>query len=261
MAIRAIGTVSVSFGLVSIPVKVYSAVASSKEISFNLLDKETGSRVKQQYVRATDGVTVVERADMVKGYEYAKDQYLQFTNEEIKALDEIGTKSIEIEQVVPFSSIDPLYLSTTYYLIPEKAVAKQYALFVQTLGDNAAIGRWVNRGRGHVVAIRALEGRFAMQVLNFESDVRKVEDYEVPAPANAIKPAELNLANQLLASMMAPTFDPSSFKDEHQARLQAAIEARMSGVAIPVEADAPASKEVDLMAALEASLSKSKSAL
>ncbi len=255
MAARSIGSVTLSFGLISIPAKIYTAVSSAKEISFNLIDKATGSRVKQQYVRATDGTTVVAREDMVKGYEFAKDQFVTFTNEEIKALDEIGTKAIEVEQVVPFASIDPLYLDSTYYLIPDKAVAKQYALFVEALGENAAIGRWANRGRGHVVAIRSIQGRLAMQVLHFNSDVRDIADYEVPAPASAVKPAELALAKQLIGSLTAGTFDPTAFKDEHQARLQTAIEAKMSGKPMTVEAASNDAEEpADLMAALQASL-------
>src|SRR5271157_2684316 len=110
MAARAIGTVTLSIGLISLPAKVYSAIESGKEISFNLIDKATGSRVKQQYVRASDMTTVVDKDSMVKGYEYAKDQYLIFTKEEIKSLDEIGTKAVEINEFVPFESINPLYL-------------------------------------------------------------------------------------------------------------------------------------------------------
>lgn len=262
MAARAIGTVTLSFGLISIPAKVYSAIESAKEISFNLIDKASGSRVKQQYVRATDMTTVVDKDNMVKGYEYSKDQYLIFSKEEIKSLDEIGTKAVEITEFVPFDSINPLYLDSTYYLIPDKAAAKPYALFVQALAESgrAGIGTWANRGRGHVVAIRSVDGRLAMQMLHFDSDVRKIEDYEVPAPAVAVKPAELNLARQLIDQQTVAAYNPTAFKDEHQARLQAAIEAKLNGTAIPVSAEAPASKEVDLMAALQASLSATKAA-
>lgn len=257
MAARAIGTVTLSFGLISIPAKIYSAVQSTKEISFNLIDKATGSRVKQQYVRATDGTTVVGRDEMVKGYEYAKDQYAIFTAEEMKSLDEIGTKAVEINEFVPFTSINPLYLDNTYYLIPEKAVAKQYALFVQALAETgrAGIGRWANRGRGHVVAIRSVDGVLAMQLLHFDSDVRKTEDYEVPAPSQAVKPAELALARQLIDQSAVASYDPAAYKDEHQARLQTAIEAKLSGTPIvTTEATVEASEPVDLMAALQASL-------
>jgi len=258
MAIRSIGNVTLSFGLVSIAAKIYSAVQSGKEISFNLIDKATGGRVKQQYVRASDGTTVVGRDEMVKGYEHAKDQYVLFTNEEVKFLDEIGSKAVEINEFVPFDSIDPLYLDSTYYLLPEKTAAKPYALFAQVLAETGrvGIGRWVNRGRSHVVAVRSIEGRLAMQLLHFDSDVRKVADYEVPAFTQVIKPAELNLAKMLIDQQTIAAYNPASYTDEHQARLQAAIDAKVSGVAMPVDASTPASEPADLMAALQASLAK-----
>ena len=132
MAARSIGSLTISFGLVAIPVKLYSATQSANAISFNLLHKTCGSRLKQQYVCQKEGV-VVERDDMVKGYEFAKDQYVLFTPEEIKALEEVGTHAVEISEFVPIESIDPVYFDKTYYLAPDKGAAKPYALLTEAL--------------------------------------------------------------------------------------------------------------------------------
>ena len=140
MALRSIASLTVSFGLVAIPVKLYSATRSTGSIHFNLLHKKDGSRLKQQYVCAREGV-VVERSDMVKGYEFAKDQYVMFTPEELKAMEEVGTHTIEITEFVPAQSVDPVYFDKAYYLAPDKGGAKPYALLTQAL-LNAARGQW-----------------------------------------------------------------------------------------------------------------------
>ena len=142
MAPRAIASLTVSFGLVSIPVKLFSATEASHAISFNLLHKADGSRLKQQYVCAKEEV-VVPREDMAKGYEFAKDQYVMFTPDELKALEEAGTHSAEISEFVPIASIDPVYFDKAYYLAPDKGGAKPYALFARALRESkrCAIGR------------------------------------------------------------------------------------------------------------------------
>jgi DNA end-binding protein Ku len=126
MAARSIASLTVSFGLVAIPVKLFTATQSANTISFNLLHKKDGSRLKQQYVCQQEGV-VVERDEIIKGYEFAKDQYVRFTPEEIKALEEVGTHSVEISEFVPIESVDPVYYDKTYYLAPDKGAGKPYA--------------------------------------------------------------------------------------------------------------------------------------
>ena len=146
---RSIGSLTISFGLVAIPVKLYTATQSTGQISFNMLHKDCGSRLKQQYVCLKDG-QVVERDDMVKGYEFAKDQYVAFTPEEIKALEEVGTHAVEISEFVPIESIDPVYFDKTYYLAPDKGAAKPYALLTEALKETkrCAVGRWASQGQG-----------------------------------------------------------------------------------------------------------------
>ena len=263
MAARSIGSLTVSFGLVAIPVKLFTATQSANAISFNLLHKKDGSRLKQQYVCQKEGV-VVERDDMVKGYEFAKDQYVRFTPEEIKALEEVGTRSVEISEFVPIESVDPVYYDKTYYLAPDKGAAKPYALLTEALKQSgrAAVGRWASRGKGYIVILRPIGDVLAMQQLHYASDVRPANEVEIPKPE--VKPAELKLAQQLIDQQTAERFEPTAFKDEVRERIEAAIQKKVEeGKEISVAEVAPEpgeGKVIDLMEALRASLQKSESA-
>src|SRR5262245_53009150 len=177
MAARSIGSLTVSFGLVAIPVKLFTATRSSASISFNLLHKDCGSRLKQQYICQKDGV-LVERDDMVKGYEFAKDQYVMFKPEEIKALEEVGTHAVEIAEFVPIESVDPVYFDKTYYLAPDKGAAKPYALLCEALKESkrCAVGRWAVRGKANLVILRPNGDVLTMQQLHFSTDVRPASE-------------------------------------------------------------------------------------
>ena len=258
MAARSIGSLTISFGLVAIPVKLFSATQSSSAVSFNLLHKGCGSRLKQQYLCAKEG-TVVERDDMVKGYEFAKDQYVMFTPEEIKALEEVGSHSVEISEFVPVESIDPVFFDKTYYLAPDKGAAKPYALLTEALREakRCAVGRWAVRGKAYIVVMRPIGDVLAMQQLHFAADVRPTSEVEVPKPE--VKPAELKLAQQLIDQQTSEKFDPSSYTDELRARIQAEIQKKVEGQEISVSETAPettSGKVIDLMEALRASLEK-----
>jgi DNA end-binding protein Ku len=261
MAARSIGSLTVSFGLVAIPVKLYTATQSANAISFNLLHKKDGSRLKQQYVCQKEGV-VVERDDMVKGYEFAKDQYVLFSPEEIKALEEVGSHSVEISEFVPIESIDPVYYDKTYYLAPDKGAAKPYALLTEALkqAGRCGVGRWAARGKGYLVILRPIGDVLAMQQLHFAADVRRASEVEVPKPE--VKAAELKLAQQLIDAQTSETFDPDAYRDEVRARIETEIEKKVAGKEISVtEAPPPGEgKVIDLMEALRASLQKSESA-
>jgi DNA end-binding protein Ku len=261
MAARSIGTLTISFGLVAIPVKLYSATQSSSSFSFNLLHKDCGSRLKQQYICAKDG-TVVERDAMIKGYEFAKDQYVQFSSEEIKTLEEVGTHSIDIAEFVPIEAIDPVYFDKTYYLSPDKGAAKPYGLLTEALKESkrCAVGRWAARGKAYIVILRPIGDVLAMQQLHYAADVRSATEVEVPQAE--VKPAELKLAQQLIDQQAAETFDPSVYVDELRGRIEAAIQRKVEGQEISVAETAPESsgKVIDLMEALRASLQKSEAA-
>jgi DNA end-binding protein Ku len=261
MAARSIGSLTISFGLVAIPVKLYSATQSANAISFNLLHKGCGSRLKQQYVCAKDG-SIVERDDMVKGYEFAKDQYVIFAPEEIKALEEAGTHAVEISEFVPVESIDPVYFDKTYYLAPDKGAARPYGLLTEALKQvqRAAVGRWAARGKAYIVLLRPVGDVLTMQQLHFAADVRSSTEIDVPKPE--VKPAELKLAQQLIDQQTSDKFDPTAYTDELRGRIEAAIQKKVEGAEISVSEIAPAgeSKVIDLMEALRASLEKTETA-
>jgi DNA end-binding protein Ku len=259
MASRATGTASISFGLVAIPVKLYPATQSSSAISFNLLHKECGSRLKQQYLCAREGV-VVPREDMVKGYEFAKDQYVVFTPDELKALEERASQTIDITEFVPLERIDPVYFDKPYYLGPEKGGEKAYHLLAEVMRDTkrAALARYAARGKQYLVMIRPGERGLVMQQLLYADEVRPFADVPMP-DVPPVREAELKLAQQLVEQISSETFDASKYEDEVRTRVQADIQRKVEGQQIelaPPEA-APA-QIIDLMEALKASLESSK---
>ena len=256
MAARSIASLTVSFGLVAIPVKLYSATESSHALAFNLLHKGCGSRLKQQYVCIKEEV-VVARDDMVKGYEFAKDQFVMFNPDELKALEEAGSHSAEIAEFVPIESIDPVYFDKAYYLAPDKGGAKPYALLAQALraSGRCALGRWAARGKQHVVMIRPVEGGLVMQQLLYGTDVRSIKEIDIP-PAE-VKDAELKLAQQLIDAQAVERFDPTAYTDSVRARIEAAVQKKVDGQEITLAEEAEGGGQViDLMEALRASLEK-----
>ena len=260
MVARSIATLTVSFGLVSIPVKLFSATESSKAISFNMLHKTCGSRLKQQYVCIKEEV-VVPREDMVKGYEFAKDQYVLFTPEELKAFEEVGTHMAEITEFVPIESVDPVYYDKAYYLAPDKGGAKPYALLAKALRESGrcALGRWAARGKQYIVMIRPAEDGLVMQQLLYAGEVRSMKEIEIPE--TEVKDAELKLAKQLIDAQAAPAFDPAAYADEVSKRIEAAIQKKVEGQEISLtEAPEAGAQVIDLMEALRASLERKPAA-
>src|SRR5881275_3691740 len=256
MAARSIASLTVSFGLVSIPVKLYSATESSKAISFNMLHKTCGSRLKQQYLCLKEEVPVA-REEMVKGYEFAKDQYVVFTAEELKALEEAGTHMAEITEFVPIDAVDPVYFDKAYYLGPDKGGAKPFALLASALRESkrCALGRWAARGKQYIVMIRPVEDGLVMQQLLYADEVRSIKDIEIPQ--TEVKDAELKLAQQLIEQQASDKFDPSAYKDEVRDRIETAVQKKVEGQEITMaEAPEPGAQVIDLMEALRASLEK-----
>jgi DNA end-binding protein Ku len=259
MPARSIGSLTISFGMVSIPVKLYSATEAGRAISFNLLHKGCGSRLKQQYFCAKEEIPV-PREDMVKGYEFAKDQYVMFTAEELKALEEAGTQSAEITEFLPLKSIDPVYFDKAYYLGPDKGGAKPYALLARALRETGrcALGRWAARGKQYIVMIRPVEDLvegLVMQQLLYAGEVRSLRDIDIPKMD--VKPAELKLAQQLIEQQSSDRFDPAAYTDDVRARIEAAIQKKVEGQEITMAEQPEAGGQViDLMEALRASLEK-----
>jgi len=247
---------TISFGLVAIPVKLYSATEASQHISFNMLHKTCGSRLRQQYFCVKEEVPV-GRDEIVKGYEFAKDQYVMFSPEELKALEEVGTHSADITEFVPIAAIDPVYFDKAYYIAPDKGGAKPYALFAKALRESkrCALGRWAVRGKEYIVMIRPVEDGLVMQQLLYAAEVRSIKEIDIPTMD--VKEAELKLARMLIEQQSSNKFDPTEYKDDVSARVQAAIQKKVEGQEITVsEPPEGGAQIIDLMEALRASLEK-----
>ncbi|WP_457097076.1 non-homologous end joining protein Ku [Lysobacter sp. P5_B9] len=256
MAARSIASLTVSFGLVAIPVKLYTATESKGGISFNLLHKKCGSRVRYQTMCARENIPI-ERDEIVKGYEFAKDQYVMFAPDELKAMEEVGTHSADIVEFVPIAAIDPVYFDKAYYLAPDKGGAKPYALFAKALreSERCAIGHWATRGKSYIVMIRPVEDGLVMQQLLYANEVRSIDDLDIPR--TEVKPAELKLAQQLIDSQSSNTFDPSQYKDDVAERIEAAVQQKVEGEQITLAEEPEGGAQIiDLMEALRASLEK-----
>ena len=258
MASRSLQSVTITFGLVTIPVKMYAATNPRAGISFTMLDA-SGGRVKQQYVSADSG-DVVPRNEMIKGYEFQKDRFVTFTKEELKALEQASSGAVEITEFVPAASIDPVFYEKAYYLGPDKGGAKPYRLLAEAMRESgrSAIGRWAARGKQYLVNIRVVEQGLILQELLYADEVRSIDEVEIPDAKVSSK--ELALANQLIDSITSKTFDPAQYKDDVKDRIEAQIQRKVEGEEITVPDDAPGSpasaKVIDIMDALRASLKR-----
>jgi DNA end-binding protein Ku len=256
MAARSIGSATISFGLVSVPVNLFSSSESSAAISFNMLHTTCGSRLKQQYICSKEG-SVVEKDEMGKGYEFSKGQYVRFSAEEIKALDEKATNAIDIAEFVPLAAVDRIYLEKVYYLGAGKGGERAYRLLVAALVDTgrAALGQYSARGKQYLALIRPMGDILVMEQLHYQGELKSAD--EVPRPDVVIKDAELALARQLIEQGAVEEFKPENYHDTVRERVLQAIQQKVDGQEITAEStDAPQTKIIDLMDALKASLAK-----
>jgi len=250
-------SVTVSFGLVAIPVNVYSSVVTAERMSFNFLRAKDGSRVRQQYIAVNDG-EVVPRSEITKGYEFSKGQFVIFSAKELKELEDKTSRTIDITEFVPLESVDPIYFAGTYLLAPEKGGAKPYALLARSLSESelCAVGRWVSHGKEHIVVLRPLDGGLAMHQLHFHAEIRSMKDLGIETAK--VSDAELKLARQLIDQLAAKKFDPTEYADEFKGRLAAAVRRKIEGKEISVAAEAGTAQGegnvIDLMQALKKSL-------
>jgi len=258
MSARALGTANISFGLVSIPVKLYSASNASASISFNLLHAKCGSRLKQQYICSKEE-TIVAREEMVKGYEFSKDQYVLFTPEELKAFEQEANQTIEVTEFVPVEKVDPVYYDKPYYLGPDKGGAKPYRLLAEVMKETGrvALAKYAARGKQYIVMLRPAGEGLVMQQLLYADEVRPFS--EVPLDKADVKESELKLARLLVEESASDTFRPEGYEDEVKKRIQEALDRKVAGKEFAVS---PAPKKggeiVNLMEALRASLAKGK---
>ncbi|MBM4383980.1 MAG: Ku protein [Deltaproteobacteria bacterium] len=258
MPARANSSATISFGLVSIPVKVYTA-NRSKSVSFNMLHAKDKSRLKQQYVCATCGEPV-ESADRVKGYEYAKDQYVVMSDEELKALERKSDRTIEIEEFIPMERVDALYYEKAQLLGPDKGGAKAYRLLNEamlTMGK-VAIGRHHVRGREQLVLVRPLGRGLVLQGLYYADEVAKFDEIEFGDEVE-LKKGELDLAQQLIEQLASERFQPEKYEDEYRRELLSAIDRKVAGEEV-VSAPRAEQREqiIDLVAALKKSLEEKR---
>lgn len=262
MAARSIASLTLGFGLVSIPVKVYSATESSAAVRFNMLTRD-GARVKQQYVREDDRSVVVERADMVKGYEFEKDRYVLFTPDELKTLEESARHTIDIVAFIPEKAVDPLYYDKAYFLAPDKRGGKPYALLMEAMRQSGrcALATWAWKGKQYVVQVRPAEDGLVLQQLLYADEVRSMKELGIEKVD--VSQAELKLALQLIEQIAEESYDPTQYEDAEKKRVLAAIDEKISGkqiVAAPNREEESAGQVIDLMEALQASLGRSKAA-
>ncbi|TDJ62820.1 MAG: Ku protein [Proteobacteria bacterium] len=254
MAMRALASATVSFGLVSIPVKLYSSAESSSTIKFNQIHKKDGSRLKQQLVCAKDGEPV-PKDEIVKGYEFAKGQYVLFTPEELKAIEEKATQTIDIAEFVPADQVERIYLDKVYYLGPDKGGARAYQLLARAMRETgrAALAKYSARGKGYLVMVRPMGDGLAMEQLHYADEIRPFSD--VPLDEVNIKQEELKLAVQLVEQAASDEFRPENYKDEVRERILELIQRKVDGEDITVTpTDEPEHKIIDIMEALKASI-------
>jgi DNA end-binding protein Ku len=257
---RSIWSGAISFGLVNVPVKLFSAV-SRKTVRFNQLNADTGNRIAQKRVDPSTGEEV-GYDQIVKGYELTKDRYVVITPEELESLDPEKTRTIDIEDFVDLHEIDPIYYDHPYYLVPDKGATKAYGLLLGAMeqAEKVAIARVVIRSKEALVAIRPAGPVLMMETMIFHDEVVSTEDIDELPEAKELKASEreLKMAQQLIDSLSAE-FDPARYKDEYRDKVMELIERKAAGEEITVlpEAEAPA-RVPDLMAALEASLAAVK---
>ena len=253
MAARPMASGTISFGLVSIPCKLFTTADNTSAVRFNYLSKD-GSRLRQQYIRASDG-EIVEREDRVQGYEFAKGQYVTFTAEELKALNVTATNAIDIDEFIPLADVERIYIERVYFLGPDKGAARSYHLLRAALEKTgrAALARYAARGKGYLVLIRPMGEALVMEQLKHADELRTID--EVPLDSCEVNGSELDLAIQIIGQRTNDQFQPENYEDEAKNRVLALIQKKIDGQDISVAPEEkPEAKIIDLMEALRQSV-------
>jgi DNA end-binding protein Ku len=249
---------SVTFGLVNIPVRLYSAV-QEKSLKFHMLHAEDGGRIKYQRVCAICGKEVSWN-DIVKGYEYSKDHYVHFTDEELQGIDLDSIKAIDVVNFVPLEDIDPVYFNKTYYIVPEPSGLKAYRLLQQALDaeEQVGIAKIALRDKEHLATVRRKDDVFVLETMHWPDEIRQPEFEELDKKVTVRDP-EVKMARQLIQQLSAD-FDPEEFRDEYRTRLEQLVEQKVEGqeITVAAEQEEEPTKVVDLMEALKASVEEAK---
>jgi DNA end-binding protein Ku len=258
MAARALASGTISFGLVSIPVKLYTA-AASEQVSFNLLHTKCKGRIKMQYYCPTDD-EVVERSDLMKGFEYSRGQYALFTEEELKALESERSNSIEIVEFVPLATVDFVQVERSYYVGADKGGDKPYRLLSQAMStkQRVAVGSWAARGKEQLVLIRPYgDDGLILHQLYYANEVRVFSEIDTGATFK-FSDVERDLAERLLDQLSNEKFEPEKYGDSYSDRVRAAVEQKVAGQEVTVAAEQPKAQIIDLFEALKRSITAAK---
>lgn len=254
MPAHSIDKATISFGLVSIPIKLYASSESAGDVHFNMLHDACGSRLKQQYICSKDG-DIVDREHTVKGYEFAKGQYVVLSSEELKALDAVASNAIDLVEFVPASALDPLYVEKSYYLGPDKGGERAYALLRGAMIETELVGvaSYAARGKQYIVEVRPYQDGLIMHQLRYHHEIKDWGDVPL-GQLPAVTEAELKLAAQIIKQIAHQTFDAKQYKDQVHERVMALIQGKIEGQEITATPEAPPGKIIDLVEALKASL-------
>ena len=252
---HSIGSGTLSFGLVSIPVRLFSSSNSSAGVSFNLLHEKCGGRIKQQQLCPACN-EVLDRSQLVKGYEFAKDQYVRFNDEELKKLETAANSSIEITEFVPLDKVDPIYFERTYFLGIDKGGDKAYRLLCDAMKKTGrvALAKYVMRGKENLVLIRPVDDGLMLHTMYFADEVRDFGEIDKGKNVT-VKAGELDLAKRLIDELANDKFQPEQYQDEYRDRVMAVVEQKVEGKEIvTIEPDAHRTQVIDIMDALKQSL-------
>jgi DNA end-binding protein Ku len=253
---HATGSGTISFGLVSIPIKLYTA-ASSQSVAFNMLHAKCGSRIKQQTFCPVCN-EVVERSALVRGYEFSKDQYVRVADDELKGLEGEASRIIDIAEFVPLRSVDPIYFEKTYYLGPDKGGDKAYRLLADAMErhERVALAKFVMRGKESLVLIRPAQGGLMLHTMYFADEVRNFGEIEKGEGAK-IREGELELALQLIDGLSKEAFDPAQHQDEYRQRVLDLVNQKVEGKEVTAAGpDTKRAQVIDIMEALKQSLAR-----
>ena len=258
MAMRSLDKVTVSFGLVSIPAKIYSTNERSEQIHFHMLHAKDHARIRQQLICEKEGKPV-DRDEIVKGYEYKKGKYVELTGEELDALEAQASNAVDIQEFVPLGAVDPIYVDRSYYIGPDKGGERAYALLTKAMRKSALAGvaMYAARGKSYVVLVRPFENGLVMHQLRYPSEIKDWEQVPI-GDLPRVKDAELDLAEKVIAQIATDTFDPSKYKDVVKGRVKKAIADKLKGKEIEAPEPAEKGEVVDLMEALKATLGARK---
>ena len=254
MAARSIGSGTISFGLVSIPIRLYVAT-HSESLSFNMLHQPCGTRIKQQ-LYCPHCERTIERSETVKGFEFEKDRYVTFGDDELKALEAEANRSIDIHEFVPLDRVDPIFFEDAHYLGPDKGAEKAYQLLAEALRDTGkvALAQFVRYGKEHLVLIRPYDGALVLHPMHYAAEVRCADDIK-PGSEVKVRPNEVELARRLVEQLSVEDFQPEQYKDEYRDRVQGVVQQKIAGEEVTAaEPEQPRAQVIDLMEALKASL-------